>query len=102
MDQEIQITHNASVKNDGPTVLQEAEQLVGVDRNARYGHPRVAFAQIARLWSEVLGITVTPQQVALCMIAMKVSRQIQRPKRDHIVDICGYARTMELLDEPEG
>lgn len=81
-------------------VLEEANRLTSRDRNQSYGHPREDFTRTAALWSAVLGCRVTPEQVALCMIQVKVSRLCHAPKRDSVVDIAGYARTLEMLGEP--
>ena len=80
-------------------ILEEANDLVSGDRNARYGHPQVAFSQIGRMWTEIVGVPVSAEQVALCLIAMKLCRQIQKPKHDNLVDMAGYARTIEMLQE---
>lgn len=83
------------------TVLEEAARLV--DRGSRqhdYGDVAKSFDLIARGWSRVLGIDVTPMQVALCMIETKVSRAITGGfHRDSFVDIAGYARCAEKLQE---
>jgi hypothetical protein len=42
---------------------------------------------------------VSPMQVALCLIQLKVAREVHAPKRDNLVDIAGYARVMEMLSE---
>jgi uncharacterized protein DUF6378 len=40
----------------------------------------------------VLGITVTPAQVALCLIDLKMARLSRDPAHlDSIVDVAGYA-----------
>ena len=50
------------------------------------------FAVIAARWSLVLGITVTPAQVALCLIDLKLARLTRDPSHlDSIVDVAGYA-----------
>ena len=91
-----------------PNVLQEADELVSGPRNGRYGHPRDSFAQIGRIWSEILNIPVTPEQVGMCMVALKLCRFIHRPdKRDSLVDLVGYARTIEMImdsdpEDPQG
>jgi hypothetical protein len=41
---------------------------------------------------------MNPEQVPLMMIAVKLSRQINRPKRDNLVDIAGWARVAEEID----
>lgn len=84
------------------TILTEAEALVGNggERNDAYDHPRNNFAAIASFWSVVLGCTVTPRQVGLCMIAVKLVRESHKHKRDNLVDLAGYARCIERLEEP--
>lgn len=74
-------------------VLREAASLISGDRERDYGPPGKNFATIAGLWTQVLGVQVTPQQVALCMIQLKMARLINGGgvKRDSFVDIAGYA-----------
>lgn len=81
------------------TILAEAARLTSQDRQASYGHPRQDFERVATLWSVVLGVEVMPAQVALCMILVKVSRETHQHKRDNLVDIAGYARTLEMTME---
>lgn len=73
-----------------PSIVNEAVNLVTGDRQKAYGHPSKNFEDTARLWSVVLGIDVTPQQVALCMVQLKLAREIYGPKRDNLVDAIGY------------
>lgn len=81
-------------------ILEEANQLVNGDRNKDYGSPLEDFTRTARLWSVILGVEVTPEQVGMCMILLKVSRQCNKHKRDNLVDIAGYAHTLEkVFDE---
>ncbi|RME72846.1 MAG: hypothetical protein D6781_01550 [Verrucomicrobia bacterium] len=79
------------------SILAEAEACVLSARQAAYGHPAENFARTARLWSVVLETAVTPEQVALCMILVKVARELHAPKRDNRVDIAGYAQTLEMV-----
>ena len=87
------------VKDPSGSVLTEAESLVHGDRGADYGHPFHDFSRTAMIWSSILGIPITAEQVALCMVGLKISREVNRPKRDNRVDIAGYAETLEMVNE---
>lgn len=81
-------------------VLEEAGRIVAGDRGDEYGHPGDDFARTAGAWSSLFGWDVTPRQVALAMVVVKLSRLQETPdKRDSIVDIAGYARTYEMVME---
>lgn len=80
------------------TVLQEADRLVSTDRQSHYGHPFDNFTQTGRLWAALLNIPdISPEMVANMMIALKLSRLCNSPKRDSVVDIAGYAKTYDLV-----
>jgi hypothetical protein len=67
-----------------------------------YGHPRADFERTAKIWEAITGRAFTAMEVALCMIGVKISRQVNSEKRDNIVDIAGYARTAEMVMETNG
>lgn len=79
------------------SALQEAQRLVHGDRGVDYGSPREDFTRTAQMWSAIIGAPVAPEHIPLCMIALKISRECHRPKRDNRVDIAGYAETLEML-----
>lgn len=81
------------------SAIDRAREIVYGDRQALYGDPLPSARRTAKMWSAVLGIEVTPQQVILCMIAMKISREIGGHNHDHIVDIAGYAENLHLIEE---
>lgn len=83
------------------SILQEAERLINGPRQADYGHPYHDFSRTAKMWSAVLGIDVTPQQTALCMVCVKISRECNRPQRDNCVDGAGYFGCLEKVKEYE-
>lgn len=90
------------------SILQEAAELVGGQRNSDYGHPAKDFAKTAAIWNGILatklapGASIEPADVALCMIGVKLSREVNRHKRDNLVDIAGYAQTIMMLQEDGG
>jgi len=79
------------------TILEEAQNAVYGDRQSDYGTVTKNFTTIAKLWSTVLGIEVTPEQVGLCMVQVKIARQMYKPKRDNLVDGAGYFATIEKM-----
>jgi uncharacterized protein DUF6378/uncharacterized protein DUF4406 len=91
------------VEDESRTVEQEAAQLVrDGERQKTYGHPRGDFDRVAGMWSAILGITVTAEQVGVMMIAFKLARLSQTPRhRDSLVDVIGYAICVDRLGESE-
>ena len=79
------------------SILFEAHNLVHGVRGEDYGHPYEDFSRTAKIWSAILGVDVTPEQVALCMIGVKISRECNKPKRDNRIDIVGYAETLDMV-----
>ncbi len=80
-------------------VLDVANDITAGDRQADYGHPAVDFGKAAKIWSAILGCEVSPEQVALCMIGVKISRLCNAYKEDSVIDIAGYARTLQMVHE---
>lgn len=78
-----------SVRKD---ILEEALRAVTVDRAATHGAVEDNFGRLAALWSALLGVRVTPAQVALMLIGLKQVRAWGNPGHaDNWVDIAGYA-----------
>jgi len=85
--------------NLGPEDLASyAARLVSEDRSDEYGHPLDNLDRAARIWSVILGSDVSAEQVALCMIGMKIARQVHKPKPDTVVDVIGYALTLHMVE----
>ena len=88
---------NSAKDMQDETILEEAHRLVHSDRGNSYGHPFFDFSRTARIWSAILDIDVTPEQVALCMVGLKISREVNMPKRDNRVDGAGYFETLQMV-----
>jgi hypothetical protein len=77
--------------------LEHAADLV-TRRRREYGEPVDLFEHIAKRWSLTLGVKVSPAQVVLCLIDVKVARLARDPKHlDSQVDVAGYAACLREL-----
>tara|TARA_R110000744_G_scaffold289502_3_gene400396 strand:- start:1051 stop:1329 length:279 start_codon:yes stop_codon:yes gene_type:complete len=74
-------------------VLLTAVNLINGDREEDYGTPQDNFTNIAQRWSQTVGVTIKPWQVALMMADLKIARMSTtgKPHQDSFVDIAGYA-----------
>lgn len=95
-----------------PTILDEAAEVTAGDRQHFYGHPADNHGNTAELWTSYLMrrfvegfngrigmVKLNARDVCNMMVLLKVSRDANRPKRDNLVDICGYARNAEQIEE---
>lgn len=87
-------------------ILQIAEATIHGPRQAEYGDKRQNFCQIAMLWQGLLAhklppdVAITPEDVALCMIAVKMARLAKSPDHfDSQVDIAGYIACYSILQQ---
>lgn len=69
----------------------DVARVAVVERAGAYGSPAPFFAAVARRWSLTLGIDVTPRQVILCLVDMKLQRALSGGGLDTFADIAGYA-----------
>ena len=85
------------------SILDSARKITSGDRREDYGHPRDDFARTAQMWTGILRPKLIADQqisaddIPLCMIAIKLARQVHSHKRDNLVDIAGYARTAAMV-----
>lgn len=72
-------------------VLAEASDIVTGARRDDYGTVDESFARIAKMWTAILDHPIAPEQVALCMAALKMGRLCYTPgHHDSWVDSLGY------------
>ena len=80
-------------------ILEEALELTKGARNKDYGDCKVEFDRVASMWSIIFEKEITPNQAALAMIALKITRQMNTNKRDNWVDIAGYSRVGNIIND---
>ena len=62
------------------------------ERRAAYGPADVAMEAIAARWSVTLGRPISPAQVVLCLIDLKLARLARNPAHeDSLIYVAGYA-----------
>lgn len=73
--------------------LREAARIIAGDRDVQYGGPEENFERISRIWSVILGVNITQEDVAMLMIGLKIARYANKSgfQPDTWVDIAGYA-----------
>lgn len=92
----------SDVEQDTEDILEEALRITKGDRNASYGPPDQDFQRTAAMWSALKGVEFTAREVAMFMIALKLSRETHQKKRDNAVDIAGYARCLDICNRAAG
>ena len=81
----------------GLGLLHHAAEVVACRRH-EYGLPAEHFEQVARRWSSILGTTLRPEQVILCLLDLKIARLAHHPEhRDSLVDLIGYSVVLHEL-----
>lgn len=79
----------------------EADALVNGDRQDDYGSPAQNYADIALVWTGLLGkklnAPMTAADAATMMVGLKLARQMNRHKHDNIVDAHGYLMVLSHI-----
>ena len=83
------------------SLLAEASELIHGDRAKDYGDAKESFAHIAALWSAYTKTTISPQDVAMMMSLLKMSRAKHSgfTHRDSFVDMAGYVALASDIGE---
>ena len=81
---------------NGPRLLEHAAGLVN-RRRREYGEPADLFEQVAARWSLTLGTKLSPAQVVLCLVDLKLARLARDPKH-----LDSYCRRRRLCCRPAG
>lgn len=105
------------------TILDEAAEITSGQRQTHYGHPRDNHGCTAALWTAYLVrraqarlremqsrphddgcelehlLTLDGRDVCMLNILQKASRDANLRVRDNLVDIAGYARNAEMVEE---
>jgi hypothetical protein len=80
--------------------LVEALRLVRGERRRQYGHVFHNWKRLRHMWSLILGVKVSYTQLAYCIMAMKMCRELTNPhpKGDNNRDIAGYIQCLQDVE----
>ena len=81
--------------------LYKASKVVMGQRQRDYGDKYENHKNIADLWSAYLETEISPHDVAICMLLVKVARLKHRKTEDCYVDMAGYAAIAGEIQEEE-
>ena len=103
------VVDEALVAHEAPvTILQEAQALVYGARSADYGYPADDFAAVAKAFNayiekkyNIVG-PLEATDIPIFQMIVKIMREANKPKRDNLVDIAGYAATLEMVHDIQG
>jgi hypothetical protein len=83
------------------SVLAEAEGLINGDRAKSYGHPYFDYKRTVGAFNALTGHQLSVRDGITFMICVKLSREQNLPKRDNLVDACGYLGCLEKVIDKE-
>ena len=78
-------------------VLVAAYHLRHGPRQDSYGHPSETWAEVAKVWSVLAGVDITPERAVLMMTALKVVRANRRHDFDDLADAASYLSICQEL-----
>ena len=81
------------------TILDIAKSLVYGDRRADYGDVRIGFENAASIASTLTDKQLDAEDIVKIMIAVKLSRESVKHKRDNLIDAAGYLELLDILKE---
>lgn len=82
-----------------PSWLEQVDEITHSDRQRDYGSPLLNFTRIALRWSTYLNRKITPLDVAMMMVDVKIARQQQTYKEDNFLDMIGYVSCIDDMDQ---
>mgnify|MGYP000989356452 CR=1 FL=1 len=84
---------------EGESILEEAMAILDGDRESDYGDPVANFNRIADIASSISRTKISPEQCVVVMMAVKLSREQYKHKRDNLVDLVAYAEILNRIRE---
>lgn len=87
------------VKTTGNSILDEAKEIVDGLRADDYYDPVKNFRDISVMASIMTQKDISPSDCVKVLIAVKLTRESFKHKRDSLVDLCGYTYILDKIEE---
>ena len=73
--------------------LRQAASIISGKRDEQYGAPEDNFKRISKIWSVIIGIELSEEDIAMMMVGLKLARYANKSgfQPDTWIDIAGYA-----------
>lgn len=89
-------------KTAGAEIVQEAHDLIVGSRQAEYNHPHHDYSRTADIFRAITGVSLSPEQAILFMVAVKLSRianelDIGLEVPDNTRDAIGYLGCLNMV-----
>lgn len=79
--------------------MQQKQQIslnpIVTDRRKKREAPAPHFNRVAKMWEAIIGCSIKPEQVVLCMAALKIAREAGQHDPDNVDDAVGYLSLIE-------
>jgi hypothetical protein len=85
--------------SDGASACQEGVDLVQGARQDEYGEPGECYRKVGQMWGIMLQVGDIPAAtVAMMMVVLKLGREMNKHKRDNLVDMAGYVEIADIAN----
>ena len=83
------------------SIIDEAKEIRGGSRQSDYGDCVANMQRISEIATLINGKKLTPKECTIVLIAVKLSREAFRHKKDNLVDLIGYTDILNEVIEHE-
>lgn len=90
---------------ESENILKSADNAVHGERQTDYGHPFDDYTRVAGMVNALLrhklAGDLAPSDIALIMCCVKMSREVNHPKKDNRIDLAGFAWVLDRCQEQQ-
>lgn len=88
-----------NTNKENESILQEAERITTNSRKEQYGNVEQSFSTYKNILKSTFNIELTEIEIVKVLMAIKLGREQYQHKRDNLVDLCGYAKLLQQLED---